>query len=66
MLLHITHGRLDIIPCHPDRFPNRLWRAFTMQFKSAVPLEFAQGFMNLPEELEDRLVLAEHAVQSSL
>lgn len=64
MLLHVNKGRLNFIPCHPDCLPNFLWGAFTMQFKSTVSLHLAQRFMNSPEELDDRLFLAEHTIKS--
>jgi len=65
MFLHVNNGRLNFVPCHPDCLSNFLWRAFTVQLKSAVSLHLAQGFMNSPEELDDRLLLVEHTVKSS-
>ena len=64
MLLHVSKGRLNLIPCDIDRFSQLLWGGCSMQLKGTGMLQFTQIFVYSPKEIDDRLLLLEHTIQA--
>jgi len=64
MFLHVSNGRLNLIPDHMDRFSHFLGGACPVHLKGTCDLYFAEIFMYSLKEIDDGLFLSEHTTQA--
>ena len=64
MFLHVSNGRLDLIPYHMDCFSHFLGGACPLHLKGAGDFQFAEILMYSLKEIDDGLFLSEHTTQA--
>jgi hypothetical protein len=66
MFLHISNGRLNLIPEHMDCFSHFLRGACPLHLKGTGDFQFTEIFVYSLKEINDGLFLSEHTIQSIL
>jgi len=64
MFLHVSNGRLNLIPYHVDCFSHFLGGACPLHLKSTVDLYFPEVFMYSLKEIDNGFFFFEHTTEA--